>query len=264
MPYIVEEPDFASSRYTVRNAIRRTGLSADMLRAWERRYGAVRPGRSAGGQRFYTEADLERLTLLHEATTDGYRIGDIARLDAAGLRRLLGKREHSGVEAFAATHDADSAPAAVDRAMDAVAHLNAPVLERTLRHIAVTQSSGILYGVVTSLMSDVGEGWHSGKLGPAHEHLASATLRRLLSWKMSAHEIDAAAPGIVITTPRGELHELGAMVVAAVAAEEGWRAIFLGPDLPARDIASAAVTISARAVALSITNSAHGSRAVGD
>src|SRR3712207_5380935 len=76
-------------RYPVRVVTGRTGLSADVLRAWERRYGAVRPQRSAGGQRLYSEEDVARLTLMRRATLAGHSIAEIARLDVPALEALL-------------------------------------------------------------------------------------------------------------------------------------------------------------------------------
>ena len=79
------------ARYPLRAVIRRTGLSADVIRAWERRYGAVSPDRSDGGQRLYTEEDVVRLVLLQKATAEGHSIGEIATLDVRALDALCAR-----------------------------------------------------------------------------------------------------------------------------------------------------------------------------
>jgi methanogenic corrinoid protein MtbC1 len=86
----------------------------------------------------------------------------------------------------------------------------------------------------------------------AHEHLATAVFRRVLGWIMATYEVHAAAPRAVVATPARQLHELGAMLVAAAAAAEGWGVTYLGADLPAADILAAARQVGARVVALSL------------
>ncbi len=87
---------------------------------------------------------------------------------------------------------------------------------------------------------------------PAHEHLASAVLLRVLGKLVEAAEPSGAAPNLVVATPAGQQHEFGALFAAATAAAEGWRVTYLGSDLPAEDIAAAASETGAEAVALSI------------
>jgi methylmalonyl-CoA mutase cobalamin-binding subunit len=77
-------------------------------------------------------------------------------------------------------------------------------------------------------------------------------VRRVLGWVADAYEPSAGAPTILVATPAGELHELGAMAAAAAAAEEGWRVVYLGPNLPAGDVAAATTQVAAELVALSV------------
>ncbi len=83
--------DLERPRYSIGAASRRTGLSIHVLRAWERRYGVVRPSRTRGRQRLYTDAELERLRLLRRATEAGRTIGQVAKLSTAELQRLVGE-----------------------------------------------------------------------------------------------------------------------------------------------------------------------------
>lgn len=83
-------------QFPIRVVVRRTGINASLLRAWERRYGAVDPERSEGGQRLYSESDIQKLTLLREAVDLGFPIGQVAEHDEASLRELVLRSRSSG------------------------------------------------------------------------------------------------------------------------------------------------------------------------
>jgi MerR family transcriptional regulator, light-induced transcriptional regulator len=237
----------SGTRYPMRYVISRTGLTADVLRAWERRYGAVRPSRSPAGQRLYTDRDVARLLLLRRATLDGHSIGAIASLDDRALEGLL-----DASPAAAEPASVDLTPLVRD-AMAGVERLDAGALEATLRRAAMALgATTFVDSFAPRLLVDVGDRWHEGGLGPANEHLATSTMRRVLDWVIEAFVVAPRAPRIVIATPAGERHELGAMLVSAAAVQEGWRVVYLGADLPAAQIVHAATQVRARAVALSI------------
>jgi len=243
----MNKPERDGTRYPLRAVIRRTGLSADVLRAWERRYGAVRPVRSSGGQRLYSADDLERLALLQRATAAGHSIGEIARLDRDALERLLDGAGRRPTET-AATIDA-----IVRDLMSAVERLDADVLEAELKRAALQLGSvAVVDDVLPRVLRVVGDRWHRGALTPAHEHLATQAVRSVLVWLSGAFEPRLTAHRVVVATPASEQHELGAMLVAAAAAGEGWSSVYLGPNLPAMDIAAAAEQVGASVVALSI------------
>ena len=233
-------------RYPVRVVIARTGLTADVLRAWERRYGAVRPQRSGGRQRLYSEEDVTRLTLLRRATLAGHSIAEVARLRTDALEALV---DEPHAAASPAAPNAESA--VVRAALAASERLDGPALERTLKRAALTLGTGFVDRIASRFLTAVGERWHEGTLSPAHEHLATSVVRRVLDWLLAAQIPAARAPRLVVATPAGEHHELGAMLGAAAAVAEGWAVVYLGPNLPASDIVAAAQQVRARAVALS-------------
>jgi len=233
-------------RYPVRAVIARSGLTADVLRAWERRYGAVRPQRSAGGQRLYSEEDVTRLTLLRRATLAGHSIAEVARLRTEALEALV---DEPHADASRAAPDLESA--VVRAALAAAERLDGPALEGTLKRSALALGTGFVDRLAPRLLTAVGERWHDGALSPAHEHLVTSVVRRVLDWLLDAHVPAARAPRLVVATPAGEQHELGAMLVAAAAVAEGWAVLYLGANLPASDIVAAAQQVRARAVALS-------------
>ncbi len=229
----------------------RTGLSADVLRVWERRYGVVAPGRSPGGQRWYSEADVARLRLLARAVECGRSISTVARLSDDALADVVRSEEASRL-ARTTPHPLAAQPY-LAAAIGAVESLDGPALETSLRQAALRLSIyELLDGVLTPLTRTIGERWHAGHLSAAHEHLATTVIRRLLSWIMQQHVPAPDAEVVVVTTPAGQVHELGAKLAAATAAASGWRVVYLGPNLPAADIATAVTTSGARTVALSL------------
>ena len=106
--------------------------------------------------------------------------------------------------------------------------------------------------VVGPLLARIGEQWEHGQITPGHEHLATAVIRRVLESIITACAPEADAPGLVVTTPTGQAHEFGALLVGAVAAALGWRVTYLGASLPARDVAEIARSTGTNVIALSI------------
>jgi methylmalonyl-CoA mutase cobalamin-binding subunit len=106
--------------------------------------------------------------------------------------------------------------------------------------------------VVIPLLEQLGGGWRAGHVRIASEHMATVVLRTYLMRTFGAFQPAAPAPTLVVTTPAGQHHEFGALVAAVTAVAQGWRVLYLGPNLPAEEIAGAAHRSMAKAVALSI------------
>ena len=234
--------------YPIRVVARRTGLKPDVIRAWERRYRAVAPGRSKGRHRLYSEEDIRRLQLLRRATEAGHSIGRIADLEEAGLLDLL--------QADAADRTS-SGPAGenpyVASCLAAIAVLDEAALESELRRATVELGrSRVVDEVLAPLVEAVGRGYEEGSLRPMHEHLASSVVSSVARGFRSAFPVASSAPGLVVATPVHQHHEIGAVLAASVASSEGWRTTYLGGNLPAEEIAAAARATGATAVALSI------------
>jgi MerR family transcriptional regulator, light-induced transcriptional regulator len=228
-----------------------TGLSTHAIRVWERRYGAAAPSRSKGGARLYTEADVQRFRLIKELLERGYSTRAIASLDVAQLSDLT---RGDAIASPKATDAAQSGAAreAIDELLDAVAQLNLEKAERVLARAANEFSPrDLVTTVLAPALEEIGERWASGALCTASEHAASALFRTRLGALLSAQPV-GKAPVVVCTTPSGEQHELGALLVAVLIAMRGRRAVFLGANLPAPQIVEAARMAKAHAVALSI------------
>lgn len=221
---------------------RLTGLSAHVLRAWERRHGAVRPLRSAGGTRRYRASDVARLRLLAGAVAAGHAIGEVANLTDSELRARLRAKDPGKV-----------GEAVIERTLEALERLDAAQVERLLGfQLAALGPGPFVRDVAVPLLEAIGERWVASRLCIAAEHLATATLRGLLG--SALRELpEARGPAILFATPSGERHELGLLLAAVVARGAGGRTIFLGTELPVDDLLLAARRSRARALALAIT-----------
>jgi MerR family transcriptional regulator, light-induced transcriptional regulator len=230
----------------------RTGLSLDVLRIWERRYSVVEPTRDEAGRRLYTDGDIERLRLLAQATSAGQSIGQIAALPVASLRELVRGAEAARWTSTRPTGRTVGAAELVEQAMERTRAMDGAGVEHVLRRAASLLGTPVfLEEVVVGLTRQIGEEWHRGRLSIAQEHLTSGVLRPLLAQLRAGLPVQPAAPALVVATPVGERHEIGALLAATAASVEGWRVTYLGADLPAEEIARAALETNARAVALS-------------
>ena len=246
-------------RHPIGIVSRKTGLKPDLIRAWERRYGAVAPGRSDTRRRFYSDADIARLQLLKRVVDTGRSIGQVANLSNEELESLAalapvtavdpGRREET---APAHAPGGEIADLYLELCLSAARRLEVGELELHLQRASVALSrTSLLDKLLVPLLHRIGELWHQGEMRPTHEHVASAVVRSFLGGMYHAYDTPATAPHLIATTPPRQRHELGALMVAAVAAGEGWRATYLGPDLPPEEIAAAAVEKGAQVVALS-------------
>lgn len=241
-----------ASSYSIQAAAERTGLTPHVIRAWERRYQAIEPQRSAGRHRLYSEAEIERLSLLRRAVENGHGIGQIARLPGEELSALVANRPPSP-HRTARDEAHDPASSFRGEAMRAVEHFDPAALEAALREALVALGhNGLLRLLIAPLAEEIGERWRSGALTAAHEHFFTASAKVFLGELTRQFATPIHAPRIIVGTPSGQLHELGAIMAAATAANLGWRTIYLGPSLPAHEIAGAALRNEAAAVALSI------------
>lgn len=240
---------------------RRTAVNAHLIRAWERRYGAVVPKRTATNRRLYTDDDIQRLRLLNQAIGLGRRIGDVARLSGPELKALITEDQQALQQAPAALRGQqpaadDGQREAVEACIQAIENLDSVAFDAALASAAVKFSPPVLLDdIIQHIMRTVGQRWHDGSLRLCHEHMATAVIRSFLgtmAMEAAGTEANDYAPVILTTTPDGQRHELGALMVALVAAARGWQPLYLGPSTPVDEIVFAATNKTAKAVALSI------------
>jgi MerR family transcriptional regulator, light-induced transcriptional regulator len=242
--------------YPIQVVVRETGLSAHVLRAWEKRYGTVVPQRTATRRRAYSDADVHRLKLLRQATLLGHPIGSVASLPDEALETLA---KAAAVQAPISTTQSidDGAPLRdlpiILDCIEAVKAFDADAFNALLERTAVESGhTALLRHVIAPLTQQLGDLWSEGILRMAHEHFATAVVRSFLLNPARQYAGVNGTGTLVASTPQGQLHELGAVMATALATEQGWRAVYLGPSLPAAEIAGIASQNQARAVALSI------------
>jgi MerR family transcriptional regulator, light-induced transcriptional regulator len=236
-------PDMADDAHLrIGELSRRSGVSPELLRAWERRYELLRPQRSAGGLRLYSSGDLERVRAMREHMTRG-----LAAREAAALARQVAAGAAPRRAAVAA-FDPAAARAELGDALHAFDEPRAQgVFDRLL---AMATIDSLLSGVVLPYLHELGERWERGELSVAQEHFASNVLRgRLLGLARGWGR--GAGPRALLACPAGEHHDLGLIAFGLALRERGWRIDYLGPDTPVASIDGAARRTDPSVVVLS-------------
>ena len=240
-------------RHSIAVVSRRTGVAQLLLRAWERRYDAVTPARTPTGRRMYSDRDLEKLTILGLLTGVGHRIGDIATLPMDDLRQLAEENSASPAPPVRPTGEAVPASHFLEDALKAIAAMDARGLEAVLNQSLLHLSKPILRkDFLGPLLEEVGVRWCDGRLRIAHEHMASAVIISFLSGVNSRYQVTPGSPLVTVATPSGTHHEMGALLAASHAFEAGWDVLYLGPNMPAEDLAATSASRNVRAILLSI------------
>ena len=243
-------------KHGIKTVAIQTGLTQFVIRAWEKRYNVVTPLRTETNRRLYSDADISRLTLLRLATEAGHSIGRIAKLPTEELLELTGTDETVAQFSEIAKEggsQAVSLRSCIASCIAAVKQFDTQTLESMLFRASVTFSQPVfLEKLIVPLMQEIGEQWQAGTLRIAHEHLAAAVVRTLLGNIRQESDISDAMPNLVVATPRGQLHEIGALIAGITAASQGWQVTYLGTNLPAEEIVGCVVQNEAKAIGLSI------------
>jgi MerR family transcriptional regulator, light-induced transcriptional regulator len=240
-------------KYRIGTVSRLTGLSADVVRVWERRYEAITPKRSDGGSRLYSDADIARLRRLRQAVELGHAIGQVARLPESELDNLSARQR---AIVTAKEEEADPYAQTRIRFLEAINRFDVVVADNEISRAATLYPPRVIVkNIVSPILQEIGERWAHRDFGIAQEHIATNLLRNLLSSLFRLYPPDDAAETIVLATTAGERHEFGILISALIAATRGWRVVYLGTDLPATEIIRTVKSVRARILALSIVNS---------
>lgn len=253
----MEDYHKSSAQYLIGTVSKRSGVKSDLVRAWERRYQAVEPTRTAGGHRVYTDQDIARLKLLNQATSHGHSISQIARFSLDELKKLLQQEEVQSYTSYTALLVGDKkflAEDYIEKCYAAVLAFDARALESHFENAIVElRSQAFIEDLLTPLLTQIGERWKTGELRPIHEHMTSAVIRSLTYILRNNSPCAIDAPRMIVSTPIGQLHELGALLAAIMAELNGWQVTYLGANLPAEEIAAAVRFTHAKAVTISIS-----------
>jgi MerR family transcriptional regulator, light-induced transcriptional regulator len=215
----------------------RSGVTADLLRAWERRYDLLRPERSQGGYRLYSSADEERVRAMVEHLRSGIPAGEAARL-VLDEDRSVGPVPTGELPAMS-----NDLRRALERFDDAGTQAALDALTASFSFETVAKD------VILPYLRELGERWERGEVSIAQEHFASVVLRgRLLALARGWDR--GAGPRALLACAPQEQHELGLLVFGLALRQFGWRITFLGADTPIDTLTAAAADLSPDAVVL--------------
>jgi DNA-binding transcriptional MerR regulator len=233
-----------AARFRIGELSYRVGVSPDVLRAWERRYRLLRPSRSAGGYRLYTEHDEWRVRLMQQKLWTGLSAAqaaqEVARMEPEGdlsedsieTPHRLAQQLGASLESF----DEDVAHELLDRLFGLHG------LERAIRD------------ALMPYLRELGDRWARGQVTVAQEHFASRLIEgRLLSLARGWNR--GPGPRAVLACPSGEQHTLPLVCFGLVLRSRGWRNVYLGADTPPSTVHMAVDTVSADVVVLSAVSS---------
>lgn len=223
---------------------RRTGVAPELLRAWERRYGLLRPARSSGGFRLYSDEDERRVELMRSHLRSGLAAAEAARraVDEGVPSESAAANDHAA--------ELEDATRSLRAALDSFAEAESQAaLDRLLGAFTIET---VLRDVVVPYLSELGERWADGEVSVAQEHFASNVLRgRLLGLARSWDSGDG--PRALLACAPGELHDLGLIAFGLALRRRGWRITYLGPDTPTDTLADTTRQLEPALVVVSAT-----------
>lgn len=225
-----------------------TGLSKDVLRVWERRYGFPAPARDDNDERIYPHEQVVQLRLIKRLMDSGYRPGKLLEKPVAELQQLGGEHQAAQARRQLQSTDAFSTLLALLKAHDVDGFLQA-----MQQRLAAQGLKRFVTDTVATLTSRVGEAWETGYLEVFEEHLYSELVRRMLQQSTFMLPQPAGGPRVLLTTAPHETHMLGIMMVETLLALEGAKCFAFGTDMPLTDIARGAGAFRADIVALSFS-----------
>jgi MerR family transcriptional regulator, light-induced transcriptional regulator len=217
---------------------RRTDVSRELLRAWERRYGLLRPTRSEGGFRLYSLEDEHRIRVMREHLERGLSAAEAARLALAEDTEAAGGDASPPLE-----RGARDLSAALDALDESAAHA---AIDRLLAEVSV---ESVLRDVILPYLRALGDRWASGEVTVGQEHFASNVLRGRLLGLARGWDRGVGLRALLACPPR-ELHDLGLIVFGLALRDRGWRITFLGADTPIDTLAVTAASLQPDAVVL--------------
>lgn len=234
--------------YNIKAVVQRTGVPADTVRAWERRYGVPHPERTASGQRLYSERDIAVIAWLRQRTAEGMTISQaVSLLDALGENHAVAPAPP--ISAGPRTH-----AAVVRDLLLAFLHYDQRAAD------PIVGEAFILFGVEETAISvlrpalvEVGEMWHRAEIPTTVEHFASQFVKRKLAGLISMYDNQYAPWTVVVACPPHEQHEIGALLLCLFMMRQGWQVVYLGPDVPIADLMETVAQVGPDMVCVSAT-----------
>ena len=236
------------NNHRIHRVAKLTGLSKDVIRVWERRYGLVKPSRSSNRYREYSDEEVALLRFVKAQMEQGATIGSLA---AEGHDPLVARMR---IATPVSAEDQKPHERLLDDLVGSLDPLDKAGFERRLNGaVAVIPFEEAVQRILLPLQRRVGELWHQGRLNIAVEHYVTKIIQQKLFSVMNQLSVNEFGPRILIACPEGETHEIGAQAVAYIAATRGCHVYYLGPNLPNSDLGIFGETIRPDLILLSLT-----------
>ena len=204
-----------------------TGLSKDVIRVWERRFGVLKPTRGANRYRNYSDEDVALLRYLKEQLDAGGSIGDLARL---GREELLNRLRAASPRASFIDNTFDRLLRELLSALDPFDRV---MFEKRLNGaVAVVPFEEALHGILLPLQEQVGQLWHDGHVNVAIEHYVTKQIQQKIFSAMNQLPVAEFGAKVVVACPPGEEHDIAALAVAYRCRVRGCRVYYLGANVP--------------------------------
>ena len=228
--------------YNIKQAAARAGVTVPVLRAWERRYGIVRPGRSRSGYRQFDEASIARIRTMRALVDEGWSPSAAAAAILDGSAPERAEAPPTGDAGATTETGPTEAAALIERFVEAARTLQPGAAAAVLDDLFARGSFERVAGdLLFPALEALGDAWAAGRVGVAGEHMASSAVQRRLGQALEAAASDGGGgKPIIVGLPPGSRHELGALAFAVAARRAGLVVTYLGPDLPVDDWLAAA------------------------
>jgi MerR family transcriptional regulator, light-induced transcriptional regulator len=213
--------------YKIHRVAKLTGLSKDVIRVWERRFGLLKPTRGANRYRNYSDEDVALLRFLKEQLDAGGSIGELAKL---GREELLGRARASAPR----VSFVDNAFSRLLRELLSTLNpFNRVTFEKRLNGaVAVVPFEEALHGILLPLQEQVGQLWHEAQIDVAIEHYVTKQIQQKMFSAMNQLPVAEFGAKVVVACPPGEEHDIAALTVAYRCRVRGCRVYYLGANVP--------------------------------
>lgn len=236
--------------FSIRQVIELTGISEFTLRGWETRYKAFKPKRSATGRRIYSRQDIEKARLLQALIDKGYKIGNIAKLSLTDLEKILPQQEAANGHPDPQNKNFES----INKIMD-LAHLFkwddiAEIFHKRRRDM---KPEIYIADILTPLAGQIGYSVAQAQLSVGQEHILSAFIKEQLILVQKETKKNKLKSRLVMTTPEGDLHDLGISFASSLSRIAGLKTLYLGPSTPKKDLSETCLRYNATHLLISST-----------
>jgi DNA-binding transcriptional MerR regulator/methylmalonyl-CoA mutase cobalamin-binding subunit len=245
--------------FNIQLASQLSGVASATIRAWEKRYNAVVPDRAENKHRLYSENDIEKLAVLFSLTELGQSIGKIAHLELEELKVIYTRLTHRPYEekhVVTPNHEKIDTEKMLSNFFLALASYKLDIISHELEKAGMMLSPRELcLKILIPLFQEIGNKVYNNELNIAQEHTLSALVRFYLGQMIGQHYQKTLTRDdlILITTPEGELHEIGILGAALLCVHYGLKIIYLGANLPAESLSEAANALNPKAIILGVS-----------